>query len=1119
MRCPQCAQHNASTARFCLACGTPLSHACSACGGDLPDGARFCPQCGHSVGRQASSTTRLGSPRAYTPKHLAEKILISKGALEGERKQVTVLFADLKGSMELLAGRDPEEARKVLDPVLELSMDAVHRYEGTVNQIMGDGIMALFGAPIAHEDHAVRACYAALRMQESVGRYAEELRTTQGIDVQIRVGLNSGDVVVRSIGSDLRMDYTAVGQTTHLSARLEQLARPGTILISAGTLKLVEDYVQVKPLGVIPIKGLTNAVDVFEVIGGGPARRRFEAVAARGLSRFVGRQTELDALARALAQARAGHGQVVAPVGEPGVGKSRLFWEFTRSHHTQGCLVLESGSVSYGKATPYLVVVDLLKAYFQIDERDEARTIREKVTGRLLSLDRTLEPILPAFLALLEVPVDASEWRTLEPPERRHRTLEGLKRLLIRESQVQPLVLVIEDLHWIDSETQAFLDNLVESVPSARICLLVNYRPEYAHQWGGKSFYTQLRIDPLPPESADDLLASLLGHDAGLQSLKRILIERTQGNPFFLEETVRTLVETRALVGQRGAYRFQRPLTAIHVPVTVQAVLAARIDRLPPEEKRLLQCAAVVGNHVPFPILRAIADVSEEALRRSITHLQAAEFLYEANLFPDVEYVFKHALTHQVAYESVLLQRRRELHAKIVDVIHALYPDHLAEQVERLAHHARHGEVWERALHYARRAGAKALARSASFEAVGYFEHALEALSHMPKRDDTKEQAIDLRFALRHALFPLGEQTQLFDRLSEAKALAETLGDQRRLGRAAGYMTSCYWAMGQHEHAVESGKRALAIAAVVGDVALQIDASLQLGYVYHSTGDYTQAIEFLTSTARSLEKTTLPERLLAFFFIFSRSSLVWCLADLGDFAEGVVQAEAGIRAAEAADHLYGLVAGCVSAGLLYLTKGDYPAAIDTLERGLRLCQVANFPVWFPMSASCLGSAYLHSGRVEEAFPLLEQAVERAAATKHLTGRARWLIHLAEAYLHVGRISEAAELGDRALEFAVDHKERGHEAAARRLRGEILTRRDTAALDAAEQSYRDALQLAGDLQMRPLMAHCHYDLGALYYRLGRLIESRSELTVATRMYRSLGMTTWLGRAEAELSAAR
>jgi class 3 adenylate cyclase len=772
-------------------------------------------------------------PRSYTPPHLAEKILTSKTALEGERKQVTVLFADLKGSMELLADRDPEEARELLDPVLERMIEAVHRYEGTVNQVMGDGIMALFGAPIAHEDHAVRACYAALRMQETVTRYGDELQRSHGVPVQIRVGLNAGAVVVRVIDSSLHMDYTAVGQTTHLAARLEQMAKPGSVLTTGETLRLAEGFVQVKTLGPVAVKGLADRVEVFELVGAASTRTRLQAFAARGLTRFVGRQVELEALRQALERAGTRHGQVVAVIGEPGVGKTRLVYEFTRSHHTHGWLVLESSSVSYGKATAYLPVRDLLKAYFQIDDRDDGRKMREKLTGKLLTLDAALGPTLPAFLTLLDVPVEDRHWQDLDPTQRRQRILEAIKGLLLRESQVQPLLLVFENLHWIDAETQAVLDRLIDSLPTARLLLLVNYRPEYQHGWGNKTYYTQLRLDPLPPASAEALLQGLLGDDPCLVPLTRLLIERTEGNPFFLEESVRALVETGVLVGERGAYRLAKSLESMQVPATVHAVLAARIDRLPPEEKRLLQTAAVIGTEVPFTLLQAIVELSEEELRRGLGHLQAAEFLYETSLFPELEYTFKHALTHEVTHGSLLLERRRALHARIVAASERLYADRLTEQAERLAQHAFRGEVWDKAVAYCWQAGTKAYARSALREVAACFEQALAALTHLPASRATQAQAIDLRLDLRTALWALGEIRQMLDHLREAKTLAEALDDQPRLGRVSAYMCRYFREMGDHDSAVESGQHALAVAETLGDFALQVTANHFLGVAYH----------------------------------------------------------------------------------------------------------------------------------------------------------------------------------------------------------------------------------------------------------------------------------------------
>src|SRR5499425_1620880 len=822
MLCPQCRFDNRASVTFCEECGARLDVACPSCGAAVPAGRKFCGSCGKPLTDQPASAARSSSPEAYTPKHLAERILNSKAALEGERKQVTVLFADLKGSMELLADRDPEEARKLLDPVLERMMEAVHHYEGTVNQVLGDGIMALFGAPLAHEDHAVRACYAALRMQRRVNLYADEIQRTGGTPVQIRVGLNSGEVVVRAIGNDLHMDYTAVGQTTHLAARMEQMAKPGSALVTGDTLRLAEGHVEVKPLGAVPVKGLEAPTPVYELTGIVPTRSRFQASTARGLTRFVGRDRELQQLAQALERAAAGRGQAVAVVGETGLGKSRLVWEFSRSHRTHGWLVLESGSVSYGKATPYLPVIELLKAYCRIQERDDPRAIRERVAGKLLTLDRSLESLLTPLLALLDVPIDDKSWESLDPPQRRRQTLDAVKRLLLRESQVQPLLLVFEDLHWIDSETQALLDGLMESLPTARILFLANYRPEYQHGWGSKTYYLQLRIDPLPPESAEELLTALLGEDPTLESLRRTLIARTEGNPFFLEESVRTLVETEVLIGERGAYRIAKAPQAWQIPATAQAILAARIDRLPPEDKRLLQAASVIGKDVPFALLQTIADSSEDDLRRALRHLQAAEFLYEASLFPDLEYTFKHALTHEVAYGSVLQDRRRRLHARIVPAIEALYPERREEQIERLAHHAVRGALHEQAVTYLRQAGLKAAARSAPHDARTCFDEALSIVDTLPETESTMQMGFDIRLELRPTLLQLDEVARALERLLEAQALAERLNDDRRRGRVCAFMTTIRTLRGEPDEALASGTRALAIAGRLGDLRLRI---------------------------------------------------------------------------------------------------------------------------------------------------------------------------------------------------------------------------------------------------------------------------------------------------------
>jgi class 3 adenylate cyclase/tetratricopeptide (TPR) repeat protein len=1123
MHCPRCQAENAADARFCEDCGARLALVCPRCGADVSPGKRFCRACG--VALAGESAPAVSTPATYTPKYLAEKILISKAALEGERKQVTVLFADLKGSMELLADRDPEEARKLLDPVLERMMEAVHHYEGTVNQVMGDGIMALFGAPLAHEDHAVRACYAALRMQRRVALYADEIQRAGGTPVQIRVGLNSGEVVVRAIGSDLRMDYTAVGQTTHLAARMEQMAKPGSALMTGETLNLAEGHVQVRPLGAVPVKGLETPIPVYELTGSVPARSRFQASAARGLTRFVGRERELQQLAQALDRAGAGHGQAVAVVGEAGLGKSRLVWELTRSHRTHGWLVLEIGSVSYRKATPYLPVIDLLKLYFRIQERDGPREIRERMAGKLLMLDRALEPLLTPLLALLDVPVADATWDALDPTQRRQQTLDAVKRLLLRESQVQPLLVLFEDLHWIDAETQALLDGLIESLPTARVLLLVNYRPEYQHAWGRKTCYLQLRIDPLPPESAEALLHALLGEDQLLEPLKRALIARTEGNPFFLEESVRALVETQVLVGERGAYRMAKAPPQAEgrpqvwqMPATAQAILAARIDRLAPEDKRLLQAASVIGKDVPFALLQAIADGPEERLRRGLADLQAAEFLYETSLFPDLEYTFKHALTHEVAYGTMLQDRRHALHAKIVEAIEGLYAERLTEHVERLAHHAVRGELREKAVDYLRRAGLKAAARSALPDARVWFEQALGILEALPESPSTLEQAFEIRLELRPVLIQLGEIRRALERLREAEALAQKLNDDHRRGRVCAFATTVLWLLGELDEALVTGSRGVTIAGRLGDLRLRLLTTSQLEVAHYYRGDYERVVEMATDNLAVLPADSVYEFLgkAAPPSVEDRHWLVMSLAHLGRFREAAVHEAEAIRLAEPTQHAFTVGFAHRAAGMLYLLKGDWARAHSVIDYWMAVVRTGNILLQLPWAVASSAWALAQLGEASEALQRLREAaqfLERQEAMGIVGHRAWDSYALGRACLMLGRLDEARRLGDCAVGSSPGHH--GFAAYARHLLGDIATHPDRFDAERGEAHYRQALAVAEPRGMRPLVAHCHLGLGRLYQSTGKREEAQGHLATAATMYREMNMVFWIAEAQAAL----
>jgi class 3 adenylate cyclase/tetratricopeptide (TPR) repeat protein len=1122
MKCAKCGHDNRAGAKFCEECAAPLARACANCGAQLSPTAKFCSECAHPAGQAgvgtASPAARFDAPNAYTPRHLAERILTSKAALEGERKQVTALFADLKSSMELFADRDPEEARKLLDPVIDHMMAAVHRYEGTVNHVLGDGIVALFGAPLAHEDHAVRACYAALRMQETVQRYAQGVLRSEGIPIQIRVGLNSGEVVVRTIGSDLRMDYTVVGQTTNVAARMEQMAVPGSILISAKTLGLAEGYVQVKPLGPLKVKGLEAPLEVYEVTGASSVRSRLHAAVARGLTRFVGRDNELDLLGRVIDHAGSGHGQVVAVVGEAGVGKSRLYWEFIHSHRTAGWLVLESSSVSYGKATSFLPIIDLLRVYFQIEAKDEPRQMREKLTGRLLSLDRALEPWLPALLWLFDLPVEDPEWQRLDPRQHHQRALDGIKRLLLRESQVQPLLVLCEDLHWIDAETQALLDSLVESLATARLLLLVNYRPEYEHAWSGKTYYRQLSIDPLPAESADELLADLLGTDPGLAQLKAMLIARTEGNPFFLEETVRSLIEAKALAGERGAHRLATAPQTLQIPATAQAILAARIDRLAPEDKRLLQAAAVVGKDVPFALLQPIAELPEEDLRRGLARLQSAEFVFETHLFPDLEYTFKHALTHDVAYGGLLQDRRRALHVRIVDTIERTYPDRLAEHVDRLAHHAFLGEGWAKAVTYLQQAGAKALARSVHREAVRYFEEALTALTHLPETREILEQAIDLRFDLRNALLPLVEWGRIEEYLWQAEGLARKLNDQRRLASVSGYMSGLHLNTGGRASDVRAfANEVQAIGASLRDVPLQV-----AGLYYHVwlgvlSGDYRGTGRLCRTLIDALPGDLSRNRfgLVAYPAVVARAFLARALAELGVFEEGRDHGQEAVRLAESLDHPFSLIWAYLSLGRLEGLRGEYIRAVMPLERAVALSKEWNIAYLTPIALAALGHVYARSGRVEEGVSRLQQALAGYASAGIGYLRSMSLVQLGEAHLLAGRVEEARDFGTRAVVPARERGERGHEAWAHCLLGETASHRDCSDVAVAEAHYATSTALAVELGMRPLVAHCHLGLGKLYQLIAKRQEAQEHFATAISMYGDMKMQFYLQNAETEM----
>ena len=710
MKCTKCGCENPERAKFCLECGAALSAGCATCGTELPPSARFCLECGTAVAQagvgpasgalgpdSAASARRTPAaaaslpPRARTPGHLADKIRQARASIEGERKQVTVLFADVTGSMDLAEQLDPEEWSRIMQRFFTILADGVERFEGFVDKFTGDGMMALFGAPIAHEDHAQRACYAALHLRDGIARYATEVKREHGVGFSTRMGINSGAVVVGRIGDDLRMDYTAQGHTVGLAQRMEALASPDSCYLTAATAALVGGYFALEDLGDFRVKGVTDPVHVHRLAGIGAARTRFDISRARGLSRFVGRAADLRTLEDALEQTAAGNGQVVGIVADAGTGKSRLCFEFLERCRARGMLVYEGHAVAHGRNIPFLPILEVFRAYYGITPEDDDRSAREKIAGRMVLLDNSFADALPLLFDFLGVADRQRPAPRLDPDARQRQIIAVMRQVIQSVSEEQPTVTLIEDLHWLDDASGEFLEHMVDARAGSRNLLVLNFRPEYRADWMQKSWYRQIPLTPLGRDAIGQLLTDLLGADPSLAALVAPIHARTGGNPFFTEEVAQSLIESGHLQGSRGAYRLTSPIERLEVPATVQAVLAARIDRLAEREKRLLQVASVIGKDFPEPLLAAVAELPIEEMRAALAVLHRAEFLHEQAIYPVTEYAFKHPLTQEVALGSLLKERRRQVHAAVARAIEQQHPEHLDERAPLLAHH------WEQA--------------------------------------------------------------------------------------------------------------------------------------------------------------------------------------------------------------------------------------------------------------------------------------------------------------------------------------------------------------------------------------------------------------------------------------
>ena len=1085
MRCPSCNHDNSVDASFCDACGAKLESVCATCGSTNQPGARFCKKCGTRIATESAPA----KPAAASP---APKVRVTSeqaeaSSLEGERKTVTALFADIKGSTELEQDLDPEEARAIIDPALKLMIEAVRRYDGYIVQSTGDGIFALFGAPVAHEDHPQRALYAALRMQEELRRYGAKLQAEGRAPIEIRVGVNTGEVVVRSITTGAsQVEYTPIGHTTNLASRLQSIARTGSIVVSEATRKFVEGYFALKPLGPTKVKGVTEPVNVYEVTGLGPLRTRLQRSAGRGLTKFVGREREMDAMKAAAERATAGRGQLVAAMAEAGTGKSRLFYEF-KVKNQSGWMVLETFSVSHGKASAFLPVLDLLHGYFKIIGDDDARARREKIGGKVLMLDRAQEDTLPYLFALLGIVEGDDPLAQMDAQVRKRRTLDAIKRILVRESLNQPLMVIFEDLHWIDEETQALLNLLADAIANAKILLLVNYRPEYSHQWNSKTFYTQLRLDPLGKESADEMLSALVGDGKDLVPLKRVIIERTEGNPFFMEETVQVLLDEGSLVRDGSITRLTRPLGALKIPPTVQGILAARIDRLSAESKDLLQALAVIGREFSLSLIRAVVPKSDDELSRMLNDLQLGEFIYEQPAVGDIEYIFKHALTQEVAYKSVLVERRKLLHERIGSAMEASFAQSIDDYLSQLAYHYGRSANVRKALEYLGLAGQQAHRRLAHSEAIVHLNAALQMLKSLPEDDERRreEASLQITFAEAAAAARGPADDEVGAALARARDLCTQLGDTRRIFRVLLGLRYFYNFKSQWQNDLETSQQLIALAEREPGPARLLWANTALGESLEFLGRHRDARAHLEKAIALIpaiaEQTVFPVADPRIAALDMLGDVLWCL---GFPDQALERCHEALTLARKLGRPFPLCSAYSGVCTVYRDRGEVSALEEAANELRVLADEHGFGSYREEGTYWRAWCLLKKGSVEEGLNEV-QRIMAARRAEALTGGGA-LFDAFEAYRKLRRFDEALALLDQTTwspRFS---------SAVRRVRGELQLEAGRCSEREAEDLFRDAIRIARGEEARSFELLATTSLARLLAKQGKRAEARAML---------------------------
>lgn len=1117
-QCSRCRFDNPEGARFCMECGTRLQGA--ACAHPNPPGAKFCSECGQRLlSAGEPHAIDYARPQSYTPKFLAEKILTQRSSVEGERKVLTVMFSDVANFTPLSERVGPEVVHQIMDGCFRILLDETHRYEGTINQFTGDGVMALFGAPLAHEDHAVRACHAALAIQKALKPFGEDLKKRYGVDFRMRVGLNSGPVIVGAIGDDLRMDYTAVGDTTNLAARMEQMAEPGKILLTASTHRLARDFFEFRELGKKKVKGKQEEQEIFELTRVGDFSSRLDAAAARGLTPFIGRDQAIEELIRGFDKARTGAGRVLGIVGEAGVGKSRLLLEFRGRLPMGEYCYLEGRCIRFGHAMAYLPIREILRSYFGIaeGEPDDIRT--KKIAARLSNMDEGLRPALLPLQDLLGIKVEEPSWLSLEPREKRERVFKAARDLLQGESRTRPLVIAIEDLHWIDKSSEEFLNYFIGYLEGVRILLLILYRPEYHHPWGENPFFHRISADQLPSQSGAAMVSALLEGGEVAPELADLIYTRSGGNPLFLEELTRTLLEDGAIRRMDDRYTLADTSFAQQVPGTVQGIIAARMDRLSERLKVTLQAASVIGREFGFDLLGSVSERGQD-LEISLSELQSLEFVRMKSGSPEPTYFFKHALTQEVAYNSLLITKRKEIHQRIGDAIEQIYPERLEEFYEVLAEHFSKGVSPERAVQYLRLSAEKAVSGNSLWVALRLYKELLLLLDGMEETTDRKVEKIAVLVSMIPILRELGFPEDPADILQEGARLCEEVGDQRSMAIIRGYASMSFAYRGDAVMGSRFLEESCWKAEERGD--FETLGSLVQGLIpnFVLTGQFKKIVDMKSRVFRCFEKghpgaenSGMPFALRLHLQINGGAALGF----VGDFAEGEAECKKGLSAAVKADHPLTIGAAELAYGILLATRGREEQAIVHLEESIDRYEKAQGTMWLPIAWSYLGLSCGRLGRSAKALECLERALAMQAESELQALLAMHHGHLGSVYLEQGEHEKALHHAGEAVKMAEAHEEEHYQALSLILMGIAGWKGRHGSLSSAEERIREGISRLEELGLRPWTAQGHLLYGEMWGDAGERARAEEEVKRAEEMFREMGMDSWLRRAQKSLKS--